>query len=46
MELRTLEDRCVRGDLIEMYKVVNEHENIDWVIFRVWNKIYLQDPHC
>ena len=33
MKLTTLNDRRTRRDLIEMYKVVNEHEQIEWVSF-------------
>ena len=33
MNLTTLNDRRIRGDLIEMYKVVNEQEQIEWVNF-------------
>ena len=33
MILTTLNDRRKRGDLFEMYKVVNEHEQIEWVNF-------------
>ena len=30
MKFTTLNDRRTRGDLIEMYKVVNEQEQIKW----------------
>ena len=33
MKLTTLNDRRTRGDLIEMYKVVNEQEQIEWMSF-------------
>ena len=33
MRLTTLKDRRKGGDLIEMYKVVNEQKEIDWVNF-------------
>ena len=33
MNLKTLNDMRIRGDLIEMYKVVNEQEQIEWVNF-------------
>ena len=33
MKLTTLNDRRTRGNIIEMYKVVNEHEQIGWVNF-------------
>ena len=33
MKSTTLNDRRIRGDLIEMYKVVNEQEHIEWVNF-------------
>ena len=34
MILTTLNDRRTRGDLIEMYKVINEQEQIEWMRFR------------
>ncbi len=30
MNLTSLEDREIRGDLIEMYKIVNGIEKINW----------------
>ena len=33
MKLTTLNDRRTRGDFIEMCKVVNEQEQIEWVTF-------------
>ena len=29
MKLTTLKDRCKRGDLVEVYKVVNEQKEIE-----------------
>ena len=31
LSITTLKDRRIRGDLIEMYKVMSSRESIDWV---------------
>ena len=31
LSMTTLKDRRIRGDLIEMYKVMSSRESIDWV---------------
>ena len=33
MTLATLKDKRIRGDLIEMYKAINEQKDMDWVSF-------------
>ena len=33
MRLATLKERLLRGDIIEIYKIVNEQEEIDWIKF-------------
>ena len=33
MRLKTLKDRRIRGDFVEIYNLVNEQGYIDWVNF-------------
>ena len=45
MKLRTVNDSRIRGDLIEIYKVANEQEQIEWVNFpKLRSNLEIKEP--